>query len=362
MSSTSPHFAQKLLLALATLLAPAWAEDAAKEPNKPETPAPPTISAERMYAHLRFLASDELAGRASGSPEEKKVTEYLAAQFKEMGLASAGENGGFFQAVPLPADVSVKDGGVLGIVDDAELTLAQGTDFYPLSMSAAGDVTADAVLAGYGISAPDLGYDDYAGVDVKGKVVFVFRYLPSGTPAWSGPGPRRRYAPFTVKVKQAADRGAAALVVVNNSNHIPQHKDRLMRGNVGGGGATIPCLHMTLAMARKLFPKLFGATPEDLELDILSERPIAPRHKVGTAKVRVIANVTRTPRSGINVCAWLEAGQAKSHEDFLVVGAHHDHVGLGKFGSLGGQKARGQVHNGADDNASGTSALLEIAR
>jgi hypothetical protein len=332
-----------------------------------EVQADPDVSSKELLEHVRRLASDKWEGRATGSDGEKKATSYIVAHFKKLGLKPAGENGGWFQTVSMPAGYDVKKGTTLKI-KGAKGKLKLGTDFYPLSPSASAKVAGDAVFAGYGIAAPDLGYDDYEGLDVSGKVVFVFRHFPraGGDRKWAAA--MRAHAPFVAKLKQATDRGALALVVVNDPANFtkPQGRarrprpDTTQKRSVGGAVGRIPYVHMTLAAAKRAFPALFGKKPEELEKSILAGEKPKPASVAGRVRVDIRAELERKQLHGRNVCAMLAATGRDTVDEVVVVGAHHDHLGYGQWGSLErSPDKRKKIHNGADDNASGTSGLLE---
>ncbi|MHC4819119.1 MAG: M28 family peptidase, partial [Planctomycetota bacterium] len=349
-----------LLLALGAALASAQ-----------EAQPAPGVNAAELIGHVRRLASDEWAGRGTGTEGERKATEYIAAHFARLGLAPAGEKGGFFQEVSVPDRVDVDPACRLEL-RGADATLALDKDWRPFSLSASGQVEGDVVFAGYGIRAKDLAYDDYAGLDVRGKIVVVFRHLPHGTPAWRAPGARRKHAPFLAKLGHAIQGGAIGLIVVNDPFNFPaaggggrrrSRPDRLQRGNVGAGPRRIAFAHLTLAAARRVFPALLGATPEALEAAIHAGPAPAPASRPGSARLRLDLKVEPKFVTGRNVCALLAAGAPDSRDEVVVVGAHHDHLGRGgAFGSLArSREERRGIHNGADDNASGTAGVLEVA-
>jgi hypothetical protein len=332
-----------LLLALGAALL--QAEDA------PRTPA---IQAAELIGHVRRLASDEWAGRGTGTDGERSATEYIAAHFERLGLAPAGEKGGFFQEVSVPDRVEVDPACRLELLG-ADAPLALDKDWRPFSLSTSGRVEGDVVFAGYGIRAKDLGYDDYAGLDVSGKIVVVFRHLPHGTPAWRAPAARRKHAPFVAKLNHAIAAGAVGLVVVNDPHNFPaaaagkrrRRPDRVQRGNLGAGPRRIAFAHLTLAAARRVFPALLGATPEALEAAIHTGPAPAPASRPGSARLRLDLKVQPTFVTGRNVCALLAAGAPDAKNEVVVVGAHHDHLGKGgAFGSLArSREERLQVHN-----------------
>ncbi len=301
--------------------------------SEPETDPASAITSDELIGHIRHLASEELRGRASGSEDETRATEYIAAEFKRLGLEPAGDDGTYFQAVPLPPEVKVDKATSMSLeAPRAEpLTFALDKDFRPFALSSTAKVVGDVVFAGYGVSAPKLGYDDYAGLDVSGKIVVVFRYAPQGDKQFARAV--RAHAPFAAKLKQAADRGAIGLVVVNNVRNKKMHKDRLAPGG-SRGKPRLPFVHMTLAAAERSFPALFGSTPAELEEAIHKGEKPAPASRNGMARLVIDAKMERIPLTGRNVCALLPAGAPAKVDEVLVVGAHHDHVGLGLFGSL----------------------------
>ncbi|MHC4939145.1 MAG: M28 family peptidase [Planctomycetota bacterium] len=337
--------------------------------SAPLAAEPPVLRSE-LLAHIKKLASDEWEGRATGSEGEKKATEYIRAHLEKLGLEPAGEDGGWFQNVEMPAGHSVGKNTSFDLKgkQGGKVTLKLGKEFTALSMSGSGIVEGEVVFAGYGISSPG-SYDDYAGVDVDGKIVVVFRHTPRGDAGFNRS--MRAHASFQAKLNQATNRGAIALVVVNDPHGFtrPQGRQRrprpdaLMTRSAGGGVGKIPCMHVTLAAAKKIFPKLFRLTPEKVEKRIGDGKGMPePVSLPGRGRIRIQAEIERKTIQGRNVCARLRTKNRQPLEGVLVVGAHHDHLGRGKFGSLERDpKARNAIHNGADDNASGTSGLLEAA-
>jgi len=337
-----------------------------------EAQSTPAVTAAELIGHVRQLASDAWEGRGTGTEGERQATEYIAAHFARLGLAPAGEVGGFFQEVRVPDRVEVNPACRLEL-RGAQATLELDKDWRPFSLSTSGQAEGDVVFAGYGIRAPELSYDDYAGLDVTGKIVVVFRHLPHGAPAWRKPEARRKHAPFVAKLNHAIKGGAIGLIVVNDPFHFPaaagrrgprrSRPDRVQRGNLGAGPRRIAFAHVTLAAARRVFPALLGATPEALEAAIHAGPAPAPASRPGSARLRLDLKVEPTFVTGRNVCALLAAGAPDAVDEIVVVGAHHDHLGRGgAFGSLArsGEERR-QIHNGADDNASGTAGVLEVA-
>jgi len=338
-----------VLLSLAALLAAG--------PDDKESYA---IEGKAIVEHIKFLSSDKNKGRAAGSPGALTASDYIAARLKQLGLKPMGDSGTFFQGFSLPRGFEIRPATSLTAERDGKkVTLKYDRDLKPLSLSGPGDVTADAVFAGYGIAAPELGYDDYAGIDVKGKVVVILRHAPAyddKKSPFSKPGNRRRHAVFQSKVNVAVGAGAAALVIVNDPKHSRKAKQDLPMHAVGGKPSSIPVFHVRYRSAKKLARVLgFSLQREQNRIDKQGEP--ASRALPGV-KIRVLAALEAKRLPVRNVCALLEAPRKAT--ETLVIGAHFDHVGLGAYGSLAGSKGKGAIHNGADDNASGTSSLLEI--
>ncbi|MGQ0612249.1 MAG: M28 family peptidase [Planctomycetaceae bacterium] len=266
--------------------------------------------------------------------------------------------------MPLTTGFTVDPASAMSLAADAgdAIPLTLDTDFRPFSASATAKAEGEVLFVGYGVRAPELGYDDYKEVDARGKILFAFRHAPSGTEAWDRGQARMQHAPFTAKLAHAIERGAIALVIVNDPRNFAQRPDALQTAGIGGGERRIPFAHMTLAAARRLFPALFGATPEELEAALAAGGAPAPAPRAGRVRVTLDARIQPVEIAGRNVCALLPAGAPAAVDELVVIGAHHDHVGMGEFGSLAGAAGRGQIHNGADDNASGTSAVLEVAQ
>jgi aminopeptidase YwaD len=278
--------------------------------------AEPPIVADALLGHIRFLASDELRGRANGSAGLERAADYIAAQFEAAGLRPGGSGGEWFQPFDLTAGLTIGEGNTLTVqTDTTSVGLSLSASYYPLAASPSDEAGANQadlravplVFAGHGISAPQFEYDDYDGLDVTGKVVLIFSHEPQENQRDSRLNGRRPLRATTLrsKAREARSRGALALLVVSD----PTHRSRL----------------------------LTGATIDYTQRLSLNRRTV--RNVVGILDG---ADIARTRQA-------------------VVLGAHYDHVGLGgRFSSA--PDRTGEIHNGADDNASGIAALIEIAR
>ncbi len=241
-------------------------------------------------------------------------------------------------------------------------------DFEPMTFSDTGDVeAARVVFAGYGITTPEHEYDDYAGIDVEGKAVLVMRH----TPRENGDGPfdpRRGHATFVAKVVNAKAHGAAAVLVVTDPvNHPGDPKGLVKFGqDLGADDLAIPVVHLKQAVVEQLLSEGVAKLPALQENIDKNLEPVS--FELTGVRVRLRTDVQRERRVVKNVLGYLPAGASSNpanpsnNDELLVIGAHYDHLGFGGRHSTargGGEK---RIHNGADDNASGTAGILELAR
>lgn len=308
--------------------------------------------------HVRFLASDALGGRGNGSEGLEEAARYIAARFRGIGLRPAGEDGTYFQ--PLTATL----GGTLGDNTSLELkgigvdrTVTIHDDFEPLTFSGAGRVEAPVVFVGYSITAPEHGYDDYRDIDVDGKIALLIRRVPRegrhDSPFESDEG----HATIVTKVVNAKRHGAAGVLLVNreDAGQLVKFGDDL-----GAEDLVIPAVHIK----RELAGKLLEAAGKDLATvqKAIDDRLEPSSFELSGVRARLNLDIERARAEIRNVLGYLPPAGGSGDEEHLIIGAHYDHVGLGHWHSRSSQENRGEIHNGADDNASGTAAVLELAR
>lgn len=317
------------------------------------------LSAQRYFKHVYFLASDDLKGRGNGTPELERASEYIANQFRMLGLKPAGDNNTYFQNFQITTGTAYGQRNALEI-DGSALHIDE--DFEPLSFSLGSEIEAPLVFAGYGITAPDLQWDDYQGLDVSGRVVLVLRHEPQEL------DPNSRFdgknmtthATFMNKAINARQHGAKGILFITDPNNHPDDKDTVspaMR-EVGTDDSGIIAMRTTRAAATKVFEK-FGKNISDLQKTM--DSAMKPQSFDLHARVHVVADVSRVRKTVHNVMAALPGSDDQLRKEWVVVGAHYDHLGLGDEHSLA-QSQIGQIHHGADDNASGTAGVLEFAR
>ena len=359
-----------LLLAplLPALLPGAARADGGDVPSAVATPPPrpttkPEITAHDVRERIKWLACEALAGRESLEPGALAASAWVADEFARLKLEPAGEGGGWFQSVEIPRWV-LKDGNALEVGTPAGKTsFVVERDWNPFSFSAGEEVSGEVVFAGYGVTDESRGYDDWAGVDAKGKVALVLRH----DPRWSKEKGRwSKGAQFTEKFARAVEHGAAALLIVNDPHETPGDKDPLVSwADSGGlqrpGSGKIPFAFVSKRVAAAILSPL-GKDLAALQkgIDEAPERPTPSSALVPGVTVRVHTVLARAVEKGArNVAGLLRGSDPAVADEVVVVGAHHDHVGRGLYGSTSGEA--GRIHPGADDNASGTAAMLELA-
>jgi Tol biopolymer transport system component len=325
----------------------------------------PEITADDLRLHVIALASEKMSGRLTGTEGTRLATDYVARAMAAIGLHPAGDMGGWFQHYGFTAGVELADGNRLSLIRDGEET-ALGIDqaWRPLAFSGTGKVEPRGlVFAGYGLVAPAegdfLGYDSYRDLDVTDKWVVVFRYLPEDLP------PEQRqylheYADLRFKAMVARDKGARGLILVSGPS--AQVKEQLvpLASEAGAGGGSLPVVSVSDAVAAKLF----AAAGRDLNETQKALDSGEPQPGFDLPGVRIGGDIRLEKRqaSDRNVLGRLYAGEGPG-DSLVVIGAHADHIGRGEhMSSRDADPDAGKVHPGADDNASGVAALLEIAQ
>jgi hypothetical protein len=319
-----------------------------------------SLSADRYMEHVAYLASDAMKGRGDGSPELDQAAEYIASQFRLFGLKPAGDANTYFQTF------EVTTGTKFGAKNELQFnadTLKINEDFVPIAFSNTAEVAGPAVFAGYGITAPEMHYDDYRGIDVNGKVVVVFRHEPQELDSKSPFDGTNltRHATFINKAINAKQHGALGIVFITDPNNHASEPDRVGAATQGteSDDAGIPSVHAR----RDPIMKMFNDGGKDLSAiqKKIDENLESQSFELPAVKIRIATDVTRIRKPIRNVVASIAGTDSTLENEWVVVGAHYDHLGLGDSNSLSPSQI-GQVHHGADDNASGTAGVLELAR
>ena len=392
--------------------------------------AEPEGSAARLAGAVQFLSSDDLEGRGVGTDGLDKAADYIASEFAKAGLQTELFDGSPFQVFQEPADAELGPatentiefiGPALEGQDEPQrISLEIGSDFHPMALGGTADVQAPLVFAGYGISAKDPQYDDYADIDVKGKVLVLLRKHPGQADKDIAFHTRRgqRHAYFITKVANAFEHGARAVIIVNDAHGVTKTRqnaenardeevkkliarrnafkknetpttdereqylneidkiigrieeleqqlsagaDKILQFGEGGQSSnwkTLPVYFAARAAIEPVVQSALGKSLADLERQI--DHEFTPQSQVLEGwDAHCRAMVTHRQVDVKNVLGVLE-GEGSLAEETIILGAHYDHLGNGGNGSLAPWTRA--IHNGADDNASGTSTLLEVAR
>ncbi|HYE79997.1 MAG TPA: PA domain-containing protein, partial [bacterium] len=323
-------------------------------PAAATTPEAPWPSPARLKADIEYLASDALEGRFPGTRGCEQAAGYIAAQMEAAGLEPGGDDGTYFDGFSFTSGVDLGSGNAARL--DAGGLLSQlevNEDFVPLFFSPNGIAAGPVVFAGYGISAEEFAYDDYAGLDVAGKVVLVLRHEPGvDDPAspFKGKG-MTRYADLRTKAIRARLAGAVALLAVTGPASPGAKNDTLMelRQADGYGEVGIPVVNLTRRAADLLLSTV-GQTVSNLQQTIDTSYSPASLDLPGTtAELQV--DLERVATQTANVVGVLSGTDPAMAHQLVIVGAHYDHLGMGQTGSL--HTGPAAIHNGADDNASG---------
>lgn len=312
----------------------------------------------RYLADVKSLTAPAMEGRGDGTKGLSLAARMLEKRYKQLGLKPAGTNG-YFQPFSLITGAKLKSAQNHFSIEDAgqkhELKLNQ--DFVPFSFSSSGSVTGPVVFAGYGASADEFGYDDYAGLDVKDKIVVVLRYEPAGFADKAGNAGLTRHAQLITKAINARNHGAKAIVLVNGKLGDGE-EDLLTRfGSVSGPENTgIVLVQVKNDVAERWFQ---AAGKSFAEVQGQINHGTKPQSFAFPDPLRMTIHVDiETTRATVNnVLAYLPG----KTDEYVILGAHYDHLGRGNYDSLAPSQI-GQIHPGADDNASGTAGVLELAR
>jgi hypothetical protein len=304
-----------------------------------------------------YLASDELEGRGLGTKGLDKAADYVAGNFKKLGLQTAPGLDSYFQNFTITKATAPDPATTLTCGDK---TYALDADFGVVSFSAESKFEGPVVFVGYGVTSAKNNYDDYANVDVKGKVALALRYEPhdkDGVSRFTGKkGDWSPNASLIEKATNAAKHGAVALLLVNPPKFhediaVPFSRDMMSEK------ASIPFLFLKQHVANDLLEK--GEAKSLLAQQKQIDDDGQPHaHALSNVTVAGQVKILRKDTPVKNVVG-IVPGKGELAKEYVVVGAHYDHLGRGGPGSLAPQSH--EIHNGADDNASGTTAMMKIA-
>ena len=344
--------------------------EAQSEEKKPENKTLDAAALKRVSYDIEYMASDEMGGRQPGTPGIKLCEDFIVAEYKKAGVKPL-EDGTYFQELEVGNTRTVdkkKTALVLSGPDGKETTLELGKNFQQLVCRADFDLSSDLVFVGYGISADEHNYDDFAGIDVEGKIVVMIRFEPQAedeNSVFNGVE-TTRHASGRQKVTAARRAKAAGILLVNDAT-------------TSDGGMTddlvAPDRFRTNSLPiaqikRNVIDQILKTTPlvtptgdkldnlEAIEQQIDSNlEPISQTIEGWSAEFK--SSFDRKTTKTNNIVGIIEGEGPNAHET-IVIGAHYDHLGMGAYGSRA--PGRKEIHNGADDNATGTAAVIELAR
>jgi len=316
----------------------------------------PAANPQRYLNDVKILAAPDMEGRGAGTKGIDRAAHYIEQQFKALGLEPAG-NHSFEQPFTVTTGAKLKGKNDLIVhVGSVEKKLKLGKDYVPLSFSSVGSVSGPVVFAGYGATADEFGYDDYAHLDVKDKIVVVLRYEPDKFGEKSGQG-RTQHSHLITKAINARNHGAKAVILVNGKM-APNEEDLLLEfGSLTGPrDVGIPMVQAKNAVVESWF-KEAGKSLADSQKEIDSD--LKPRSFAlpDPLRLSLAVDIETLHATVNNVLAYLPGKTS----EYIIIGAHYDHLGHGNASSLAPSEI-GKIHPGADDNASGTAGVLELAR
>jgi len=334
-------------------------------------------SAEKLQKHISYLASDKLEGRRTGTQGSTDAAKYIAAEFGKLGLRPAGAKANswrrttplnaFQQTFPYVAGVelgkgnSFRTGDVIELIKGLENSIAGadpskvtvGVNWTPLGFSSNAQVNGELVFVGYGITASELKHDDYGSGLAKGRIAIALQ----GTPDGENPhGQFTRFEGVRWKAVAARNAGAKALIVIAREENFANERLAKLTYDNSGGQAGLP----VIVISRQLADKIFQLSATTLSL---TEQEVANKTagtRVLTGSLSLTTDIVRNEVTAYNVIGVLEGSDPALKNETIIIGAHFDHLGHGGEGSLAANST--EIHHGADDNASGTAGVLELAR
>ncbi|MDP1677718.1 MAG: M28 family peptidase [Bacteroidota bacterium] len=314
----------------------------------------PDSSVAYAKSHVDYLASNELEGRGTGEKGNELAAKYIADKFSELGLRPMGDNGTYFQEFEVVKSLELgKQNSLTAKLGKKTSNYSVQKDFVPISFSANASAEGNVIFAGYGMTV-DSTYDDYAKIDAKNKVVIALRYSPDGD------NPHSKYAKQSAlryKAMQAREKGAKALLLVTATADDSSDALVKLKFDNSFSDAGIPVFSVSRAIVNTW---LKG---NRITIDSLQKRIVRTNKQqsfeLKNVTLSLSSEVIQLKKKTSNVLGLLKVNDNEEH---LIIGGHFDHLGYGGIGSGSLAPDQNEIHNGADDNASGTSAMIETAR
>ena len=317
-----------------------------------------SVDAQHYLEDIKALTSPAMEGRGDGTKGLTLAAQLIENRLKKLGLKPAGTSS-YLQPFTVVTGARLRSGNRFTVqtTGHSKSELQSNQDFVPFSFSSSGSASGALVFAGYGASANEFQYDDYGALDVKDKIVVVLRYEPAGFAAKTGHHGLTQHSQLVTKAINARNHGAKAIVLINGKLGEGE-EDLLTRfGSVSGPeDAGILFVHVKNAVAESWF-QAAGKSLADVQNQINTSSKPASFSFPENLRASLNVNIESTRATVNNVLAYLPGRT----DEYIIIGAHYDHLGRGNFDSLAPSEI-GQIHPGADDNASGTAGLLELAR
>jgi hypothetical protein len=312
---------------------------------------------QRYLNDIKTLTQPNMEGRGNGLKGLTRAEHVLVDRYKSFGLEPAGTKG-FLQPFTVTTGAKLRGKNHLLVqIDQTKTALKLNQDYVPFSFSSSGSATAPLLFVGYGATAEEFAYDDYAGLDAKDKIVVVLRYEPSGFAAKSGNQGLTAHSQLITKAINARNHGAKGMILLNGKLGDGE-EDLLTRFGSVGGPENVGLLFAQVknSVADDWF-RAAGKSLKEVQEQISSSSKPASFAFPDILHATLTVDVETTHATVNNVLAYLPG----KTDEYVIVGAHYDHLGRGTFDSLAPSQI-GQIHPGADDNASGTAGVLELAR
>lgn len=335
------------LTALFALLAalPSPAEETGDAVNDP------AITAGEIMSHIKYLSSDGLEGRETGTAGSEAAARYIERIFEESGIGPAGDGGTYFQKFPISPKIGLGKSNYFYIsIKGKKEGLMPGVDYAPLGIKENGLRAGELVFAGYGISAPELGYDNYRGLDTRGKIVLALRYAPPGL---DRRGRYYEYSSLRYKIATAMEKGARAVIFTTPTTRSEEEDITSAALDTPPAVRGMQAIIVRRDVAEEIL-EASGNSLGDLEEALAGEEG-SPLPLAGT-RAEIKTELVRGRDSASNVVGYIEGRDPKVRGQVIVIGAHYDHLGRRAY-----EGTTDDIYNGADDNASGVAGLLELA-
>ncbi|HKR58329.1 MAG TPA: M20/M25/M40 family metallo-hydrolase [Pyrinomonadaceae bacterium] len=340
-------------------------------------------SAERLRADVTYLASDKLEGRRTGTAGAKAAADYIAKEFARLRLeqrvippgSHATIKPGYLQSFPYVAGIELGNGNELMFssvpnpnskpvprTSANQTGFRVGEDWMPLGLSTNAKIEkTEAVFVGYGLTVSELKHDDYAGANASGRIAIAF----AGTPDGDNPhGQFARYDDVRWKAIAARNAGARALLVIANESNFEADRLSRLRYDNSAGDAGLPVVAISrqagevmLAADSSVLAEIEKRLKAKSTATAAEQAPKLPQYPI---LITLSTDLVRREADAANVIGILEGSDPSLKNEVIVIGAHYDHLGHGGAGSLAPKE--GEIHHGADDNASGVAGVLELAR